>query len=101
MLFDLSAERDARVRRVGDDVPVLLRADGMPIAFGDFAPLAATDDARRAALLLSAADPIRKALVGVDVIHLRGRLVIPRAPRRAPVDGNRGSLIARQRDDAG
>src|SRR6185437_9758954 len=54
-----------------------------------------------AALLLPAADPIWECIVGGDVVELRGRLVVPRAPRLAAVDGNDGALIAGQEHDLG
>ena len=38
---------------------------------------------RRARVLLRAVDPVRKRVVGDDVIELRRRLVVPRAPRLA------------------
>src|SRR5207244_10609326 len=34
-----------------------------------------------------------------DVVHLRRRLVVPRAPRLAAVDADDRPLIARERDD--
>ena len=53
---DLAAEDDIRVERIGDGVAVLLDADGMPFAEGDLAVVAAARHARRAALLLAAAN---------------------------------------------
>src|SRR5581483_5001995 len=59
-----------------------------------FAVVAAAPDASRAALLLAAAHAIGKRVVGGDVVHLRGGLVVPRAPRFAAVEGDDRSLIA-------
>src|SRR5260370_33110374 len=53
---------------------------------------------RRAALLLTVAQSIRKCVVGIDVIHLGGGLVVPAAPGLAAVDRNDRALIAAQDD---
>ena len=66
----------------------------MPFAESDLAVVAATRDARRTALLLAAAQSIGKRVVGVHVIHLRGRLVVPTAPCLAAIDGDDRALIA-------
>src|SRR5262249_181403 len=58
--------------------------------------IAPAGDRGRAALLLPAVDPVRPAVVGDDVIHLRRRLVVPTAPRLAAVDGDRRALIGTQ-----
>ena len=96
--LDLAAEEDAGFQRIGNDVTILFGADRMPITLRGLAPRATAAHARRTALLLSAADPIRKALVGGDVKHLRRRLVVPRTPRAAAVDGDRRALIAAEDD---
>ena len=77
---ELAAVDDVGVQRVRRNVAVLLDADGMPFAKRDAAVVAAALHARRAALLLPAADAIGKRVVGADVVELRGRLVVPRAP---------------------
>ncbi len=51
----------------------------------------------RSALLLSAADAVGKRVVGGDVIELRGRLVVPGAPRLPAVDRDDGALIGSDR----
>ena len=94
-----AAVDDIRVERVGSDVAVLLHADRCPLAEGDGAVVAAALHARRARLLLPAADAIREGVVGADVVELRGRLVVPRAPRAAAVDGDDDALVARVEDD--
>ena len=73
----------------------------MPVAEGDFAIVAAAGGAHRAALLLSAVDPIGEAIVGDHVIELRGRLVVPGAPGLAAVQADGGTLVGCQQDDAG
>src|SRR5580700_3350693 len=98
-LSNLSAEEDTGMQRIGYDVTVLLGARGMPVALRRLAPIAAAAHAGRAALLLAAADPIRKATVGIHVVHLRGGLVVPRAPRRTAVDRDRRTLIACEPND--
>src|ERR1041384_6112651 len=69
----------------------------MPFAKSDLAVVAATRNAGRTALLLAAAQAIRKRIVGGDVIHLGCRLVIPTAEGLAAVDCDHGSLIAGDR----
>ena len=95
----LAAVDDVGVERVGRDVAVLFDADRVPFAEGDLAVVAAARDAGRAALLLAAADAVGKRVVGGDVVHLRGRLVVPGAPGLAAVDGDDGALVARDQDD--
>src|SRR5260370_26054483 len=70
----------------------------MPLTKCYCAVVAAAHGSRGAALLLRAIDPIGKAIVGRYVVKLRGRLVVPRAPRGPSIHGNHGALIARQRD---
>src|SRR5260370_167006 len=70
----------------------------MPMRRCYSAVAAADHGSRGAALLLRAIDPIGKAIVGRYVVKLRGRLVVPRAPRGPSIHGNHGALIARQRN---
>ena len=98
---ELPAVDDVGVERIRRDVPVLLGADGMPVAESDRAVVAAARDRDRAALLLPAVDPVRKAVVRRDVVELRRRLVVPAAPRRARVHGDRRALVGREEDDVG
>src|ERR1019366_235406 len=67
---------------------------------GDFAVVAAAGRSHRAALLLSAVNPIREAIVGDHVKELRGRLVVPRVPGLASIHADGGALVGRQQDDA-
>src|SRR6185312_1339085 len=73
----------------------------VPVVEGDFAVVAPARCARRAALLLSAIDPIWELVVGDRVIELRRRLVVPGAPGAAAVYGDRRSLIDAQQNDVG
>src|SRR6266852_6383682 len=70
----------------------------MPLAKCDFAVVAAAHRTNGPAFLLSAVNPIRKAIVRGHVIELRGRLVIPSAPRLAVVHGNYRALITGKRN---
>src|ERR1035441_4577137 len=97
----LAAEHNVGVERIGHDIAVLFRRHRMPIAKRDLAIVAPAGNASRAALLLSAAQAIGKSIVGVHVIHLRRRLVVPGAPGLAAVYGNDGALIAGQDDRVG
>ena len=96
---DLAAVDDVGVQRIGHGVAVFLDADRMPLAERNHPVAAAAGDAGRAALLLAAADAVRERVVGVDVVHLRRRLVVPGAPGLAAVDRDDRALIARHRDD--
>ncbi len=96
---DLPAINQIGMQRVGSDVTVFFSSHGMPIAKGDFAPIAAAGGSGGAALLLSAVNPVGKLIVGDDVIELRGRLVVPGTPRSASIDADRCALIAREQND--
>ena len=54
-----------------------------------------------AAVLLRAGQPVGKAVVGGDVIELRGRLVVPGAPGLRAVDGHDRALVAGDGDARG
>ena len=95
----LAAEDDSGVQRVRRRVAVLLDADRMPLAKRDRTVVAARDNAGGSAFLLASVHPVRKAVVGGDVKHLRRRLVVPRAPRLAAVDRDRRALIGGDQDD--
>src|SRR5690242_3999785 len=89
------------MERVHRHIPVLLGADGMPIAEVDLAVVAAARDAGRSALLLAAIDSVREGVVGADVIELRGGLIVPRAPGLAAVDRDHRPLIAGEENYVG
>src|SRR5262249_50597433 len=69
------------------------------IAKRDRAVVAATLHTRRAALLLSAVDPVWKLIVSDDVIELCRRLVVPGTPRLAAVHAYNRALIGREQHD--
>src|ERR1700730_10649233 len=93
-----AAVDNVRIERVGRHVAVCNRAEGNPVAKGDLAAVTAARDAHRSAFLLSAADAIWKSRSDAVVIELRGRLVVPGAPRLAVIEGNDRSLIAGEKD---
>src|SRR5207302_6215212 len=97
----LAAVDDLGIERVGGDVAILIGADGMPVAEGDLAIVAAAGDAGGAALLLAAVDPVGNLVIGDDVIELRGGLVVPAAPGGAVVDADGGALVGGEEDDVG
>src|SRR5262249_7743408 len=78
---DLPAVDDAGMQRIRRRIAVLLDAYRMPLAERDLAEVAARRDAGRSALLLPSVQPVRESVVGSDVEHLCGRLVVPRTPR--------------------
>src|SRR5438045_2672530 len=87
------ANDDVRIERIGDDVTVLLSRDWLPVAERDLAFLTAALGSNRAAFLLPAVKPVRKRVVCADVIQLRRRLVIPRAPRCPAIHRDDRALI--------
>src|SRR5581483_1986273 len=92
---------DVRIEGIRSHIGVLVGSNGMPVVKRDLAVIASTQCARRAALLLAAIDPIRVLIIGDDVIELRGRLVVPRAPCASTVHRYRRALIDAQEDDVG
>src|ERR1700681_1693484 len=88
------------MERVGRGVAVFFHARRMPVAKRDRAVVAARHHAGAAALLLAAVDAVRKTVVGDDVVELRRRLVVPRAPRRAAVHADDRALVAAEQNRA-
>ena len=93
----LTADDNVWIERIGNDVTVFLGRDRFPIAERDLALIAAAFDSDRTAFLLSAVKPIRKRVVGANVIQLRSRLVIPRAPALAAVHSDDRALVRTER----
>src|SRR5207245_466023 len=89
------------IERIGSDVTIFLRRNRSPVAERDLAFAAATFDSDRTAFLLTAVKPIRKRVVRANVIQLRGRLVVPRAPALAAIHGNDRALVRAQQNDVG
>src|SRR5437667_10402289 len=96
-----TADDDVWIERIGNDVTIFLRRHGSPIAKRDLAFVAAAFDSYRTAFLLAAVKPIRKRVVGADMIQLRGRLVIPRAPALAAVERDDRTLVLAQQTAVG
>src|SRR6266571_2870817 len=93
------AVNNVGVERIDGDVPVLEDSNGVPLAKADFSVIAPAHCSRRAAFLLRAVNPVRKPVVRGDMIELRCRLIVPTAPRRAPVYADDCALIGTERDD--
>src|SRR4029077_2461769 len=89
---------DIRVERVGRYIAVLLNANGIPVAKRDLAEIAAAGDARAAALLLPAVDPVGELVVGDHMIELGCGLVVPGTPGRTTVHADGRTLVAGQGD---
>ena len=98
---DLAAVHDVRIERIGRRVAVFLHADRMPLAKRDLAVVAAARDAHRSAVLLAAADAIRKRVVRHHVVERRRRLRVPGAPRLAAVQRDDGALVDDEQHDVG
>src|ERR1043165_3269366 len=85
------------MQRIGSGVARFTAGtQSFPITIRDVGMDAARRRADRATVLLRARDPVWKTIVSRDVIDLRSRLVVPRAPRRSAVDTHDRSLIARE-----
>src|SRR5713101_8602213 len=98
---NLATVNQIRMQRIGRDVTVFFDADGCPVAKSDFAKVAAAGGADRAALLLASIDPVRKLVVGDDVIELRGRLVVPGTPGLAAIHADGRALVHGEGDNVG
>src|SRR5256886_7900762 len=61
--------------------------------------VAAAHDSGGPALLLAAVHAVRELVIGADMVKLRRRLVVPRAPRRSAVHRDDGALVAGEQDD--
>src|SRR5713101_602819 len=73
----------------------------MPIAERDFAIVAPAGDASRPAVLLSATEPIWERVIGRNVVHGRGRLVVPRAPGFAAIHADDRALVTGNQNNFG
>src|SRR5882724_9432305 len=89
----LTTNDNVWIQRIGNHVTVLLGGNGFPVAERDLAFIAAAFDSDRTAFLLSAVKSVRKSVVGANMIQLRGRLVIPRAPTLTAVHSDDRTLI--------
>ena len=74
---DLAAVNEVRMERIRGHVAVFFHTNRMPFPKGDLPIRAAADDGGRAALLLAAINPIRKLVIGADMIKLGGGLIVP------------------------
>ena len=87
------------ILRVGRGFAVLLDVHRMPIVEGDFAIHAAAVHAGRAGILLAAAEAVGESVIGGHVIHRRGGLGVPVAPRFAAIGRDHPALVAHQQND--
>ena len=94
-----AAINNVRVKGIGGDVAIFDHANGMPVAGGEGAIVAAAGNADGAALLLAAADAIGESWSYRDVINLSGGLVVPGTPGGSVVDGDECALIADEKNN--
>ena len=74
-------------------IAALTAAGQKPVARVDVSMVAAAGNGDGAAVLLRAVNAVGKIIVGGDVIHLRGRLVIPGGPCFAAIETDGRALI--------
>ncbi len=84
---------DFGIRGIGSDVAAFAAPDVVPIWSVDCAIGASAGDAHGGVVLLRAVNVIRKAIVGGDVIKLRGGLVVNAGPALRAVGGNGGAAV--------
>src|SRR6266446_2789520 len=95
----LAAINQIGMQRIRRDVAVFFYTDRGPVAKSNFAKVAAACGSDRAAFLLCAIDPVRKLIIGDDVIELRGRLVVPGTPSLAAIHADGRALVHGDGDD--
>src|SRR6476620_11418051 len=95
------ADDDVWIEWIGNDITIFLRCNRSPVAGRNRAVVAAAFDSDRTAFLLTAVKPIRKRVVRADMIQLRGRLVVPRAPALPAIHGDDRALVRAQQNDVG
>src|SRR3954454_16852077 len=93
------AVNDVVVQGVRRNITVLDHPDRMPVTKSNSAVIASRRDANRSALLLAAADFVRKRVHHANVIHLRGGLVVPRTPGFPTVHAHQSALISHQKNN--
>src|SRR5216684_7678587 len=92
---DGAAVSYAAIQRIGRDVAIFAAGlDRTPIMKIEGAVIAAAWRGYGVAVLLCAVNPVRKSVIGVDVIKLAGRLVKPGTPGFAGVARDNSALIA-------
>src|SRR5260370_27046379 len=87
------------MQRIGRNIAVFFYPDRRPVAKSNFAKVTAAGGADGAAFLLSAIDPVRKLVVGDDVVELRGRLVVPGTPGLSAIHADGRALVHSDGDD--
>ena len=96
-----AAEHQVGIAGIGRRDAVFLDVGRMPVVEGDTSVHGAAVHARRARVLLAAAHPIGEAVVGSDVVHRRGGLGVPVAPRLTAIGRDDRALVRHGEDDVG
>src|SRR4051794_12912681 len=86
------------MERVRRHIPVLFHTHRAPVSEADRALIAPAGDAHGPAFLLPPINPIRKTVVGDDVVELSGRLVVPGTPGCAAIYRDCRALIHAEED---
>src|SRR5215469_2434785 len=81
------------IRGIDNHVAALAWPCGKPVGRPNSPPGAATVDRNTAAVLLRSINRIGKLIIGRDVIKLRRRLVVPRAPCLSPIQADGRPLV--------
>ena len=84
---------DVGVARLGGDVTALAAAHRVPVGHIDAHAARAAGDGDRRVVLLRAVDPVGEAVVGGDVVELRGRLVVLLRPGGPSVERHVGAPV--------
>src|SRR5262249_47378953 len=92
---------DVCIGRIWSDMGDLKSARRVPIALSYLSVVAAAQNSRGTAVLLGCIDPVRKCVVGRNVIELPGRLVVPGTPGFASIDADDSALIDSENHAAG
>src|SRR3974390_1481288 len=95
------AVHDVGIEWVNGDVTVLEDAGDAPFAKGNFTIIAAALGGDASAFLLRTVNPVRKTVIGGDMVELCRWLVVPAAPGLSTIHTNGGTLIGGERDGLG
>ena len=87
------------VLAIEGDIGAFAAADGVPVFPTDTGSTDAARDADAGVVLLSAVDPVRKTVVGVDAVELGGGLIFRGGPGDSTVIGDIGAAVVRINHD--
>src|SRR4029434_5730161 len=96
-----ASNNDVWIERIGNDITIFLGRNRLPIAERNFPLVPTAFYSNRTAFLLTTVKPIRERVVRADVIQLRSRLIVPRAPALSTVHCDDRALIRAQENDVG